>query len=337
MSPDFINGIPKAELHVHIEGTLEPEMVFCFAQRNGVKLRYKSVEELRAAYNFNNLQDFLNIYYEGTRVLLTKQDFFDLTYAYLQKAHSQNIIHTEIFFDPQTHTERGVAFSTIIEGIDEALKVGRKEFGISSKLIMCFLRHLSEASAMQTLKSALPYKDRIIAVGLDSSEIDNPPSKFQRVFAEAQLEGLLGVAHAGEEGPVNYVWEALYLLNVSRIDHGNHAWEDEKLVRYLVGEKIPLTMCPLSNLKLKVIKDMSEHPIKAMIERGLLVTANSDDPAYFGGYLNENLIVVAQALKLSRKQIVQLVINSFTGSFLNDDEKIEMTEKVEEYNRMFGK
>jgi len=328
---DFIKGIPKAELHLHIEGTFEPELMFKIAQRNNKEIKYKSVEELKEAYNFDNLQDFLDIYYEGAGVLIEEQDFYDMTWAYLEKVHQQNLIHCEIFFDPQTHTDRDIKFSTVIQGIHKALEDAKNKLGISSKLIMCFLRHLDEESAMKTLNEALEYKEWIRAVGLDSSEVGNPPSKFQKVFEKAKEEGFLTVAHAGEEGPAEYIWEALNLLKVSRVDHGNHCLDDEKLVKELVEKKIPLTMCPLSNLKLKVIEDLKEHPLRKMMNKGLLVTINSDDPAYFGGYVNDNYLAIAKALNLSKEDICQLAKNSFTASFLDEEKKKEMIEKVEKY------
>jgi len=328
---DFIKGIPKAELHLHIEGTFEPELMFKIAQRNNKEIKYKSVEELKEAYNFDNLQDFLDIYYEGAGVLIEEQDFYDMTWAYLEKVHQQNLIHCEIFFDPQTHTDRDIKFSTVIQGIHKALEDAKNKLGISSKLIMCFLRHLDEESAMKTLDEALEYKEWIRAVGLDSSEVGNPPSKFQKVFEKAKEEGFLTVAHAGEEGPAEYIWEALNLLKVSRVDHGNHCLDDEKLVKELVEKKIPLTMCPLSNLKLKVIEDLKEHPLRKMMNKGLLVTINSDDPAYFGGYVNDNYLAIAKALNLSKEDICQLAKNSFTASFLDEEKKKEMIEKVEKY------
>ena len=327
---DFIKGIPKAELHLHIEGTFEPELMFKIAQRNNKEIKYKSVEELKEAYNFDNLQDFLDIYYEGAGVLIEEQDFYDMTWAYLEKVHQQNLIHCEIFFDPQTHTDRDIKFSTVIQGIHKALEDAKNKLGISSKLIMCFLRHLDEESAMKTLNEALEYKEWIRAVGLDSSEVGNPPSKFQKVFEKAKEEGFLTVAHAGEEGPAEYIWEALNLLKVSRVDHGNHCLDDEKLVKELVEKKIPLTMCPLSNLKLKVIEDLKEHPLRKMMNKGLLVI-NSDDPAYFGGYVNDNYLAIAKALNLSKEDICQLAKNSFTASFLDEEKKKEMIEKVEKY------
>ncbi len=328
---DFISGIPKAELHLHIEGTFEPELMFEIAKRNNIKIKYESVEELKKAYNFDNLQEFLDIYYAGACVLIEEQDFYDMTWAYLEKVHSQNVIHAEIFFDPQTHTDRGIAFSTVIKGIDRALKDAQNKLGISSRLIMCFLRHLNEEAAMDTLKVALKYKDLISAVGLDSSEVGHPPSKFQRVFELAKKEGFLTVAHAGEEGPAEYVWEALNLLKVLRVDHGNRSLDDDKLVQELVNRNMPLTVCPLSNLKLKVVKDLKDHPLKIMLNKGLLVTINSDDPAYFDGYINENYNAVSQALDLSKDDIYELAKNSFEASFLDEKTKKEFIEKVDEY------
>lgn len=328
MLKDFIQILPKAELHLHIEGTFEPELMFKIAKRNNKKIKFNSIEELKKAYNFNNLQEFLNIYYEGAGVLIEEQDFYDMTFAYFQKIHTQNVIHSEIFFDPQTHTDRGIKFETVIKGINRALQDAENQLGISSKLIMCFLRHLNETAAQKTLKEALPYRDLIFAVGLDSSEVGNPPSKFKKVFAEARAEGFLTVAHAGEEGPAEYVWEALDLLKVSRIDHGNHALDDEKLIQKLVELKIPLTVCPLSNLKLKVVPDLKKHPLKKMLEKGLVVTINSDDPAYFGGYLNENYLALAEALNLSKEDLLQLAKNSFIGSFLDEKTKQKKLESL---------
>ncbi len=329
----FTIDIPKAELHLHIEGTLEPELMFKLAERNGIKIKYDSVEELKKAYNFSNLQDFLDIYYEGTRVLVEEQDFYDLTWMYLKKISTQNVLHTEVFFDPQTHTNRDINFSTVIKGIHRALVDGEEKLGLSTKLIMCFLRHLDEESAIETLGEALEYKNWITAVGLDSSEIGNPPSKFERVFKEAREEGFLTVAHAGEEGPTEYIWEALKLLEVSRIDHGNHSLDDENLVMELVKRRMPLTLCPLSNLKLKVVQSLKNHPLKIMMEKGLMVTVNSDDPAYFDGYLNENYLAVAEALNLTLEDIYQLARNSFQASFLGDNEKKKFLTMVDEYYR----
>lgn len=328
---NFISGLPKAELHLHIEGTFEPELMFEIASRNQMKLKYGSVAELKSAYNFNNLQEFLDIYYSGANVLLQEQDFYDLTWAYLRKIHAQNVLHTEVFFDPQTHTSRGVPFGKVISGIHRALEDGREKLGISYRLIMSFLRHLSEEDAFHTLAEAIPYKSWITSVGLDSSEKGHPPNKFERVFAKARAEGFLAVAHAGEEGPAEYVWEALNLLHVSRIDHGNRSLEDPKLVDELVKRKMPLTVCPLSNLKLKVVKDMTLHPLAQMLEMGLTATVNSDDPAYFGGYMNENYCAVAEALSLSPEQILRLAKNSFEASFLNEPDKNLLTGKVERY------
>jgi len=328
---NFIKNIPKAELHVHIEGTFEPELMFKIAKRNNIKIPYKTVEDIKNAYNFSNLQDFLDIYYAGASVLITEKDFYDLTWAYLEKIKEQNVIHTEIFFDPQTHTDRGIDFKTVINGINHALVDAQKKFGISSKIIMSFLRHLDEKSAIKTLKQAIPYKKLITAVGLDSSEVGNPPSKFQNVFEQARDMRFLTVAHAGEEGPAKYVWEALAILKVSRIDHGNNSLDDEKLVAKLAELKIPLTVCPLSNLKLKVVEFLKTHPLKKMLEKNLVVTVNSDDPAYFGGYINENYEAVAEALNLSKTDIITLAKNSFQASFLNEKEKEKMLKEIEDY------
>tara|TARA_B100000809_G_scaffold31690_1_gene27611 strand:+ start:569 stop:1588 length:1020 start_codon:yes stop_codon:yes gene_type:complete len=328
---NFIEGIPKAELHLHIEGTFEPELMFEIARRNHVSIPYQSVEELKNAYNFNNLQEFLDIYYAGASVLLHEQDFYDLTWAYLMKVHEQNLIHTEIFFDPQTHTDRGVSFDTVIQGIHNALVDGEKKLGISSKIIMCFLRHLDEAAAFDTLEQALHYKEWIVGVGLDSSEMGHPPSKFERVFSKALAEGFITVAHAGEEGPAEYVWEALNLLKVSRIDHGNRSLDDDQLIQHLAETQIPLTVCPLSNLELKVVEDLKDHPLLQLLDSGLMVTINSDDPAYFGGYMNVNYIQIATALNLSKKQITELAKNSFKSSFLSKSEKEKLIQQVESY------
>ena len=329
---DFIKGIRKAELHLHIEGTFEPELMFEIAKRNNKEIKQKSVEDLKKAYDFNNLQDFLDIYYEGADVLIKEQDFYDLTWAYLKKAQSQNVLHAEIFFDPQTHTNRGIEFQTVVQGINRALQDGRNRLGISSGLIMCFLRHLDEESAFKTLEEAVKYKDLIIAVGLDSSELNHPPSKFRNVFEKARQEGFLTVAHAGEEGPAEYVWGALTDLQVSRVDHGNRSLDDEKLIQELVKLKTPLTVCPLSNLKLKVVKDLKKHPLRRMLEKGLLVTVNSDDPAYFGGYVNENYLAISNALSLSKEEVIKLAKNSFTASFLDNEEKHLMYRKLEKYH-----
>jgi adenosine deaminase len=328
---DFIQNIPKAELHLHIEGTFEPELMFEIAQRNNIKLKYHSVEALRAAYSFNNLQDFLDIYYQGASVLLYEQDFYDLTYAYLIKCKEDNVVHTEIFFDPQTHTDRGVPFATVVNGITKAVNDGEKNLGISHQLIMCILRHLSEEEAFKTLEQAIPYKQKIIGIGLDSSEKGHPPAKFQRVFARALEEGFITVAHAGEEGPAEYIWEALELLKVSRVDHGNRSLEDEKLVKELADRKMPLTVCPLSNLKLRVVKDMSQHPIQTMLEKGLMPMINSDDPAYFGGYLNDNFFALAEAVSLTKEDVYKLVKNSFVASFIDAETKDKYLNMVENF------
>jgi adenosine deaminase len=330
---EFIKKIPKAELHVHIEGTFEPKLMFEIALRNSFPIQYQSVEELKKAYNFNNLQSFLDIYYAGAQVLITEQDFYDLTRAYLEKSHSQNVIHAEIMFDPQAHTSRGIEFKTVISGITRALQDAKNEWGMTSSLIMCFLRHLSEDDAFKTLEMALDYKDLIIAVGLDSSEKGHPPSKFQRVFELALKEGFKTVAHAGEEGPAEYVWEALNLLKVSRIDHGINSMQDEKLVSELAKNQIPLTVCPLSNLKLKVVADLKNHPLKKMLDAELLATVNCDDPAYFGGYINENFIAAADALNISEADIATLAKNSFKASFLDKKKKTRMIEKVDKFCR----
>lgn len=327
----FIEGIPKAELHLHIEGTFEPELMFKIAKRNNKKINYTTVDELKNAYRFNNLQEFLDIYYAGANVLIKEQDFYDLTWAYLTKVQEQNVKHVEIFFDPQTHTDRDISFDIVINGIYRALQDGKEKLGISSILIMSFLRHLDETSAFKTLQQALPYKKWISGIGLDSSELGNPPSKFERVFAKAREEGFLTVAHAGEEGPAEYIWEALDLLKVTRIDHGNRCLDDELLVKKLASIQMPLTLCPLSNLELKVVTDLKEHPITKMMDKNLLVTVNSDDPAYFGGYMNENYLGITQALNLSKKQITELVKNSFKASWLSDKEKTEKILQVEKY------
>ncbi len=327
----FIKGVPKAELHVHIEGTFEPELMFAIARRNNVKLKYHTVDELKRAYNFSNLQDFLNLYYAGANVLIYEQDFYDLTFAYLQKAHADQVIHTEIFFDPQSHTARGVDFGVVIAGIHRAMDDARKQFGMSTSLIMCFLRHLDEKDAIKTLQQAIPYKRLIQAVGLDSSELGHPPAKFANVFALAREAGFVTVAHAGEEGPAAYIREALDLLKVSRIDHGNNALDDEMLLTDLAQRRIPLTLCPLSNLKLKVVEDLRFHPLRKLMEKGLLLTINSDDPAYFGGYVTDNYLAIAEALNLSIAEICQLAQNSFEASFLDEKEKKRMIKQVTDY------
>jgi adenosine deaminase len=318
---DLVRKLPKAELHLHIEGTLEPELMFEMALRNGVSLPFASVEDVRRAYVFSDLQSFLDIYYAGCRVLLTEQDFYQLTSAYLARAAAQGVRHAEIFFDPQTHTDRGVSFETVVTGIHRALEDGRARFNITSGLILCFLRHLSEEAAITSLQEALPFRDWLLAVGLDSSELGHPPVKFRRVYDRAREAGLLAVAHAGEEGPPSYVWEALDILKVQRIDHGVRSIEDERLVTRLVEEQIPLTVCPLSNVKLRVFPNLKSHNLKQLLDRGLMVTVNSDDPAYFGGYVAENFAGSAVALDLSREQLLQLAKNSFVASFLPGDHK----------------
>lgn len=310
---DWLNQLPKAELHLHLEGTLEPELMLELAQRNGVRLPWNTVEEARAAYDFNNLQEFLDLYYQGANVLQTEQDFYDLTMAYLKKCEEQNVLHVEPFFDPQTHTDRGIPFEVPMRGISEALADARDLMGISSGLILCFLRHLSEEAAFVTLEQAMPFREQFFAVGLDSSERGHPPVKFANVFAKARSEGLLAVAHAGEEGPPEYIWQALDVLKVSRIDHGVRAWEDPRLMQRLIDEQIALTVCPLSNTKLKVYEHMSQHPILQMLEQGALVTVNSDDPAYFGGYVTENYQALHQHLHMSKEQAERLAANSFAA------------------------
>lgn len=327
----FIEGLPKVELHCHIEGTFEPELMFQLAQRNSVHLPYSDVESLREAYKFSELQDFLDIYYQGMNVLRTEQDFYDLTWAYLQKVHSHNVVHTEIFFDPQGHTSRDVSFKTVVEGITRALDDGEKQLGISSKLIMCFLRHLDQRDAFMTLGNAGSFKARIIGVGLDSSERGNPPEKFEQVFAEARDQGYLCVAHAGEEGPPEYIYSALDRLQVNRIDHGNSCMQDIDLVQRLVAEKMPLTVCPLSNTRLCVVDKMENHPLKKMIEAGLKVTVNSDDPAYFGGYMNENYQAVTDALGLDKGQIATLASNAIEASFADQNRKKTLHAQLQDY------
>lgn len=327
---DFIQQLPKAELHLHIEGSFEPELMFAIADRNGIQLPYTSVEELKKAYQFNNLQEFLDLYYAGAGVLLHEHDFYDLTWAYLSKVHAQNVVHVEVFFDPQTHTERGVSFDTVIKGIYKALEDGKQKLGISFKLIMSYLRHLDEDSAFETLNNGLRYKDWIHAVGLDSSELGNPPSKFKNVFEASAKAGFVTVAHAGEEGPADYVWEALHHLNIARLDHGNRSLEDDLLVEELVNRKMGLTVCPLSNLKLCVVKDMDLHPIRTMLNKGLKATVNSDDPAYFGGYMNENYLAIAESLQLTKSELVQLAKNAFEVSFMEEEKKNYWMLRVEQ-------
>ena len=327
---DFIRALPKAELHLHIEGTLEPQMVFNLAQKHAVKLRYASVQALQDAYQFSDLRSFLDVYYAGAAVLRDEEDFYALTWAYLCKAHEQGIVHVEIFFDPQAHTVRGVPFAALIQGISKALAEGQRAFGITHRLILCFLRHLSADEAMNALETALPYKESIAAVGLDSSELGHPPAKFTEVFARARREGWLTVAHAGEEGPPAYIYEALDMLKVRRIDHGVRSDEDSSLVERLVREQIPLTVCPLSNVKLRVVERIADHNLKRLLDAGVCVTVNSDDPAYFGGYLVENYLAVHQGLDLSIGDIAQLARNSINASFLSDTDKQVWIKKIDE-------
>jgi adenosine deaminase len=327
----FIRGLPKAELHLHIEGTLEPELAFQLSQKHGLTLPYATVEELRQAYRFSNLQAFLDIYYAGAHVLRDEEDFQDLTRAYLRKAHEQGIVHVEIFFDPQTHTERGVAFATVLKGMRQALHQAQRELGITHRLIMCFLRHLSAEQAMRTLEEALPYRDVITAVGLDSSETGHPPSKFAAVFERARHEGFLTVAHAGEEGPPAYIYEALDILQVRRVDHGVRCEEDSALVARLARDRTPLTVCPLSNVKLKVFERIQDHNLKRLLERGLCVTVNSDDPAYFGGYLLENYLAVQHGLGLTATELALLARNSIEASFLAPLDKRRWMEAIDAY------
>jgi len=325
---NFIKKTPKVELHLHIEGTLEPEHMFELAKRNNVSIPYDNIEEVKSAYNFQNLDSFLNIYYQSSKVLINEQDFFDLTWAYVLKCKKDNVVHTEIFFDPQTHVDRGIDFNIVINGIYKALKKANNELNLTSKIIMCFLRHLDEESGFNILNQAMKHKDKIIGVGLDSSEIDNPPKKFEKLFQKARIEGFLTVAHAGEEGPPEYIWDSMNLLKVKRIDHGIQCLKDEKLVKELKKIQIPLTVCPLSNVKLCVFDKLENHNLKKMLNQGLRVMVNSDDPAYFGGYLNKNLIKAQSALNLTIEEVKTLIINSFKSSFLDDVQKNEWIAKI---------
>ena len=327
---EFIKKSPKAELHLHIEGTLEPEQMFSLAKRNNVQIPFKNINEAIKAYNFSNLESFLKIYYEGAKVLLKEKDFFELTWAYTLKCKEDNIVHTEIFFDPQTHTNRGISFDIVINGIYKAFQKAEKEFDLSFKIIMCFLRHLDEEKGFKILDQALAHKDKIYGVWLDSSETDNPPHKYKKLFKKAIEYGFITVAHAGEEGPPEYIWEALNLLNVKRIDHGVQCLKDEKLVEMLSKNQIPLTVCPLSNIKLRVFNKLEEHNLKKMLDKKLMVMVNSDDPAYFGGYLNKNLIETQAALNLSLDQVKRLLVNSFKSSFLSEERKKEWINKIHE-------
>ncbi|MEJ6790104.1 adenosine deaminase [Brevundimonas sp. BR2-1] len=325
----YIAGLPKAELHLHIEGSLEPELMFELARRNKVSIPFDSVEAVRAAYDFSNLQDFLDIYYAGAEVLRTEQDFHDLALAYFRRAAADNVRHAEIFFDPQTHTDRGLPFGVAADGLLSGMKAAETELGVTSKLILCFLRHLDEAAAIDTLNAAEPWLDRIAGVGLDSSEVGHPPSKFRHVFERAGHMGLKRVAHAGEEGPPAYVWEALDVLQIDRMDHGNRSMEDPRLIERLADERMTLTVCPLSNLKLCVVRDLKDHPVPEMLRRGIHVTLNSDDPAYFGGYVNDNYRRLADAVGLSREQVTLMARNSFEGSFLDAADKAARIAEVE--------
>jgi adenine deaminase len=326
---DFIRRMPKAELHIHIEGSLEPEMIFALAQRNGLSIPYASVEELRQAYAFTNLQSFLDIYYAGASVLLKEQDFYDITWAYLQKTAQDNVIRTEIFFDPQTHTARGVGMDVVVNGLHRACQAAKTVLGIDAELILCFLRHLSENEAFETLEAALPYRDKILGVGLDSSEVGHPPEKFAHVFKRCKELGFRLVAHAGEEGPPEYIWSALDVLQVERIDHGVQSWRDTALLQRLAKDRIPLTVCPLSNQKLCVFPDLREHNLKKLLDAGLCATINSDDPAYFGGYVNANYLATFEALSLTREHAYQLARNSFEASFCSSQQRVRYLERLE--------
>ncbi|MBC8514048.1 MAG: adenosine deaminase [Candidatus Thioglobus sp.] len=331
ISHKWLNGLPKIELHLHIEGTLEPELLFRLAKRNSIQLPFNSVNEVKKAYQFSNLQDFLDIYYQGAEVLLHKQDFYDLTWAYLLMCSQQNVMHVEPFFDPQTHTVRGVPFETIVSGIAEALADGKAKLGITSRLIMCFLRHLSEESAIETLKSSEQFTDVIYGVGLDSAEMGNPPEKFINVFSKAKDMGYKLVAHAGEEGPASYIWSSLDVLNVQRIDHGIRAIDDPDLMLRLIESQMPLTICPLSNVKLRVFDTMASHTILDMLDLGVCVTVNSDDPSYFGGYMTENFLALYDSLELSRDQAISLINNSIDASFAEDGRKKELSNLLQRY------
>ena len=331
ISHKWLNGLPKIELHLHIEGTLEPELLFKLAKRNSIQLPFNSVNEVKKAYQFSNLQDFLDIYYQGAEVLLLKQDFYDLTWAYLLMCKQQNVIHVEPFFDPQTHTVRGVPFETIVSGIAEALADGKAKLGITSRLIMCFLRHLSEESAIETLKSSEQFTDVIYGVGLDSAEMGNPPEKFINVFSKAKGMGYKLVAHAGEEGPASYIWSSLDVLNVQRIDHGIRAIDDPDLMLRLIESQMPLTICPLSNVKLRVFDTMASHTILDMLDLGVCVTVNSDDPSYFGGYMTENFLALYDSLELSRDQAIRLINNSIDASFAEGSRKKELSNLLQTY------
>ena len=328
---NFIADLPKVELHLHLEGSLEPELMFALAERNRIQIPYDNTYEVRQAYQFHNLQSFLDIYYQGAGVLITEQDFFDLTWAYIERCKADNVVHTEVFFDPQTHTDRGIAFATVINGIDRALQQAEAQYGITSRIIMCFLRHLDEEAAFKTLEEALPFKEKIIGVGLDSSEPGHPPEKFQRVFMTAREHGFLTVAHAGEEGSAENISNALSLLKTERIDHGVRCTEDDQLVQHLIDQRIPLTVCPLSNTALKVYEDMKDHNIVELLRKGLCVTINSGDPAYFGGYMNDNFNAVANAHGMTREEIAQFTLNGIEASFISDKHKQQLTKLTQSY------
>lgn len=326
----LINALPKAELHLHIEGSLEPELMMALANKHNIDLPYSSIEEVKEAYQFEDLQSFLDLYYLGASVLVDEQDFYQLMWQYLSQCKSQNIVHAEIMFDPQTHTHRGIGFDVFMSGFNRAIQDAKSQWGMSCQLILSFLRHLPEQDAIETLEQAKPYLHMVDTVGLDSSEAGNPPTKFTRVFNQAKALGLKSVAHAGEEGPADYVWQALELLNVDRIDHGVRSVEDPKLIKELINRQMPLTVCPLSNTKLRVFSNMSEHNILSMLESGVLVTVNSDDPSYFGGYLNENYIALHNALNLTKDQLIKLVKNSFTASLISPKRKKHWLNKVDQ-------
>ena len=329
---ELLVDLPKAELHLHIEGTLEPDLAFSMARRNQVELPYEDEDALRRAYVFEDLQSFLDIYYAACSVLVTERDFYELTWAYLLRAAGQGVRHAEIFFDPQTHTDRGIAFRTVVDGVTRALKDGERNLQVTSRLIMCFLRHLSAESAMATLDAALPHRDAIVAVGLDSGEAGNPPEKFRAVFDRARAEGFLTVAHAGEEGPPEYIWQALDLLGVRRVDHGVRCTEDDRLVERLVAEQVPLTVCPFSNVKLRVFPELRQHNFRELLDRGLLVTINSDDPSYFGGYVADNYIGTADALGMTAEQMIQAARNSFVASFLPAAEQQQHLDAIDAFS-----